>query len=125
MSDKPYTFRKLNATDVMPMCRILSKVGIKELGACFQSDEVKALISDKSNSADTVGIQVVLDIAGTILERLPDCEKEIFSLLASVGGMTVDDVRALDLPTFAEMVIDFVKKDDFRDFIGVASRLFK
>jgi hypothetical protein len=36
----------------------------------------------------------------------------------------VEEVGKLDFPTFTEMVIDFVKKPEFRDFIKVVSKLF-
>lgn len=127
MSEKPYTFRTLNATDVMPMFRIIGAIGVNEFSNCFQSDTIKALVANKKDAAvvDMAGLQVMLDAANIILTNLPKCEKDIFNLLASVSGLTVDDVKALDLVTFAEMIVEFVKKEEFKDFIGVVSKLFK
>ena len=120
MSEKPYTFRTLNATDVMPMFRIIGAIGVNEFSNCFQSDTIKQLVAsqkddkgkkaDKSGLIETAGLQVMLDAASIILTNLPNCETDIFNLLASVSGLTVDEVKALDLVTFAEMIIEFVKK---------------
>lgn len=74
---------------------------------------------------DIAGLQVVLEIANIIVCHIPEVEKDIFTLLASVSGLTVDEVRAFDLATFTEMVIDFIKKPEFKDFIGVVSKLFR
>lgn len=126
--DKPYTFRTLAATDVMPMFRIISAIGVNEFASCFQSDTLKALVANKKKDSaivDMAGLQVMLDAANILLKNLPKCENEIFELLASVSGLTVDEVKALGLATFAEMIVEFVKKEEFRDFIGVVSKLFK
>lgn len=126
--DKPYTFRTLAATDVMPMFRIIGAIGVNEFTSCFQSDTIKALVANKRKDtavADMAGLQVMLDAANIILKNLPKCESEIFALLASVSGLSVDDVKALGLVAYAEMIIEFVKKEEFRDFIGVVSKLFK
>ena len=66
-----------------------------------------------------------LEIANVILGNLPKCEKEIFQMLSQTSNLTEKQVRALDMVTFFEMVIDFIKKDEFRDFIKVVSKLFK
>ena len=36
---KAYELRNLTADDVFPMFKIVSKIGIKEFKACFESDE--------------------------------------------------------------------------------------
>lgn len=128
---KAYEFRKLGALDIAPMCKIIGKIGITEFGKCFESETVLNLIKQmkgQKNAAqiqDIAGLQVVLEIANIIVCHIPEVEKDIFTLLASVSGLTVDEVRAFDLATFTEMLIDFVKKPEFKDFIGVVSKLFR
>ena len=39
--------------------------------------------------------------------------------------MKIEEVKDLDLAVFTEMIIDFVQKDDFKDFFKVVSKLFK
>lgn len=129
-AEKAYTFRKLGALDVAPMCKIIGKIGITEFGKCFESETVLNLIKqmkDKNAAQvqDIAGLQIVLEIVNIIVSHIPEVEKDIFALLASVSGLTVETVKGFDLVTFTEMLIDFVKKPEFKDFIGVVSKLFR
>lgn len=132
--EKPYTFRKLNSTDLFPMIKIISKIGIDELTQVFDGSVIKMLLGkaeqegsevDKDaeeNSQFIVGVGVALKVANKILEHIPSCEKEIYSLLAQVSGMNVETVKALDLDIFLEMIVDFVMKEEFSNFFKVASK---
>ena len=124
---KAYEFRKLGALDIAPMCKIIGKIGITEFGKCFESETVLNLIKQQNAAQiqDIAGLQVVLEIANIIVCHIPEVEKDIFALLASVSGLTVETIKAFDLATFTEMVIDFIKKPEFKDFIGVVSKLFR
>ena len=79
----------------------------------------------KGDNATMVGISVMLEIANVIIGNLPKCETEIYQLLSNVSNLSVEEVKGLGFATFAEMVLDFVKKDEFRDFIKVVSKSFK
>lgn len=126
---KPYSFRPLNSTDVAPMCAIISKIGIDNFTKCFESSEgLLNIFRDKTKTKEMItnlaGIKIALDIANIILAHIPDCEEEIYTLLSNVSGLTVDEIKGFPLATFAKMVIDFVKLDDFGDFFKVVSELF-
>lgn len=132
---KTYTFRQLKATDVFLMSKIISTIGINEFTKCFDNPEVKQMIAaftdngeDGTNNTDiasVVGISVALEIANIILGNLSKCEKEIIQLLSNVSGISVKNIENLNAVVFMEMVIDFIKKEEFKDFIKVASRSFK
>lgn len=130
-AEKVYTFRKLEATDVFPMFKILGKIGIDEFAECYGKESVQKMLgmvangNNAENVLQTMGIAVTLEIANVVLGNLPKCEQEIFQMLSSVSNLEVDEVKKLDFATFAEMVIDFIKKDEFKDFIKVVSVLFK
>lgn len=142
-SGKPYTFRKLSAVDIFPMAKIISKIGMNEITGCFEKDSVKELIhrlfaeqpadeeeggsaaADPAEDFDLiVGASVVLEIADIVFRNLPKIENDVFDLLSQVSNLPADTIRAFDLPVFAEMVIDFIKKEEFRDFFKVVSKLF-
>ena len=135
--EKPYTFRTLGAPDVFLMFKIISTIGINEFTACFEKDGILKLINkmtcgdngeddgEDDGIASIVGFSVGLEIANIILGNLPECEKEIFQILSQTSNLTEKQVRALDMLTFFEIVIDFIKKDEFKDFIKVVSKLFK
>ncbi len=126
-SVKTYTFRELCATDVAPMCAIIGKIGINNFTKCFNSDELLDLFDKNKgvkNLTNLAGMTIVFEMVNTIVSNIPKCEKEIFDLLASVSGLKVADIKALGLADFTEMVIAFVKKEEFKDFFKVVSKLF-
>lgn len=129
MTDKPYVFRRLNASDVAPMCKVIRKFGINEFVNCFTSEGVQNLIAksqqDKTVNIETVaGLQVIVEMANIIISHIPDCEAEIFAFFAGVTGLKVAEIKAFELSTFAEMVIKFLRKEELRDFFKVVSKLF-
>jgi hypothetical protein len=131
MDEKVYTFRKLEATDVFLMFKILGKIGINEFAESFGKESVQKMLATVTNDggvanfAQTAGIAVTLEVVNVIIGNLPKCEQEIFQMLSNTSNLSVDEVKKLDFPTFTAMVIDFVKKDEFKDFIKVVSVLFK
>ena len=133
---KPYEFRPLGGQDVFLMFKIIGKIGVKEFNACFENDGIKKLVAkmmgEKINKNDdgeeesfsVTYISVILEVADVIFKNLPSCEKEIFQMLSNTSNLSVDDVKALGLADFTEMIIDFIKKEEFKDFIKVVSKLF-
>lgn len=136
--EKPYTFRLLGAPDIFLMAKIIKQIGIKEFKACFESEGIKSLIQnmmmeqkeaegeeDDSNII-SVGVGVALEIADVILGNLSKCENDIYQMLAQTSNLSVEEITAPgNAVMFLEMVIDFIKKEEFRDFIKVVLKLFK
>ena len=131
---KPYKFRTLGGEDVFLMFRIIGKIGVKEFNACFEHDGIKHLVAammgekmmeQEESSVSVTYITVVLEVADVIFRNLPKCEDEVFQMLSQTSNLTVAQVKKLNLAQFTEMVIDFIKKEEFKDFIKVVSRLFK
>lgn len=133
-----YTLRDLAAKDVFPMVKIISKIGINEFMNAFESEEIKKLISaistdDEVKEEDSgekdgmtvIGITVALNIANTLLGHLGDCEQEIYAFLCGLSGKGKEELMEMPMNTFLEMVVDVFKKEEFRGFIGVVSRLAK
>ncbi len=126
--NKVYTFRTLNSTDLFLMFKILGKIGINEFAKSFDKDTVKNLVASTrgaENASTVVGISVMLEISNIIISNLPKCENEIYQMLANTSNLSIEQVRNLDFIAFTEMVIDFVKKEEFKDFIKVVLKLFK
>lgn len=133
-SPKPYTFRKLSAEDMFLMFRILGKIGIRELKNIFNGEDMKALLESFGQGADqnadsakaltAIGVSVGFEAVDIIMRNLPRCEEEIYQLLAQTSNREKNAIRK-DAILFAEMLVDFVKKEEFPDFIAVVSRLFK
>lgn len=131
MNETTFEFRKLKADDVFPMFQILSKIGLKDIKASLDpatvSNIVKSVSGDEKEKQDatySVGLTIVLDIANIIITNVPNCKKEIYTLLANVSGMKASEIADMDFVDFTKMVITFVQKEEFKDFIGVVSKLF-
>ena len=127
---KKYELRDLSALDIFAMSRIVKKIGIANFKKCFDSDSVKGAIAayskgDKTEGGMTaVGVEVAFEIADVIFDRLPECETELYTFLSSVAGLKIPEIQKLPMADFFEMVIEVIKKPEFKDFFKVASRLF-
>lgn len=126
---KAYELRTLCADDVFPMFKIISKIGIKEFKSCFESDGVKAAIQAANDETkvdmEVIGLGVALDIAGVVITNIPNAKEDIYLFLSQVSDLTKDEIKALSIATFTEMIVDVVRKEEFKDFFKVVSKLFK
>ena len=128
LEEKVYTFRKLNAGDMPLMLSILKKININKFASCFQSEAVQAIISknkDKENLDILAGGTIFLEVAQVIVSGLDECTDEIFKMLSNTSNLSVDEVKALGLDVFTEMVIDFIKKEEFKGFFKAVSALIR
>ena len=130
--EKPYTLRGLLARDIYPMTVIIRKIGLKDIAACFDPEEIKAImgsVSDENKTmddiAETVGISVVMKIIDVVLENLSAVEPEVFGFLGGLSGMTADDIGNLPMDVFFELLIDVFKKKEFVGFMKAVSKLLK
>ena len=123
-AEKLYTLRPLEASDVFVMSKIIHAVGIEEFKKCFQPDIVKNMM-EQDKGAEEVGFEVFFGIVGVITGNLPKCEKDIYKLLAGLSGMTEAQIKALPMNEFFEMIIEVIRKEEFKDFLLVVSKLFK
>lgn len=127
--EKTYTLRHPAAADIFPMMNIIKKIGVKEFKNCFSTDEIKQMLQDakengKEIDSTEVGISVALNAADLLMERLPECEKEIYVFLSRLSGLKPSEIAGLGLAEFAEMLIDVFKDPEFSDFFTAVSRLF-
>lgn len=127
--DAKFNLRKLNAKDIFSVSRIIGKIGVSNFKRCFSSDEVKQLVGtmteeDKKDEkkVSAVGIAAAIEIADVLFTHLPDCERELYSFLSSVSGVKAEELPMSD---FLELIIEVIKKPEFKDFFKVALRSFK
>ena len=128
---KAYELRKLTADDVFPMFQIISKIGIKEFKRCFDSPDVKEVVAKAASGEDgqadltSVGMAVAFDLASVIVSNLGSCKNDIYLLLSQLSGLKTKDIAELPMVTFFEMIIDVIKKEEFKDFFQAVAKLFK
>ena len=118
--EKNYTLRSLKADDIFQFVKLINKIGYKEMKGCFKKQEVREAISGtvsgKEADLSAVGMTVMLEIVGLILEHLPDCKNEIYALLSGLSGKAQTEIAEMPSGVFMQMVMDVIRKDEFRDF---------
>ena len=124
MDEKTLTLRKLCADDMFSMMRLLSKIGVQDIKRCFVVAAAKNALKG-GEDVEGVGMNVALELACLLLEKLPDCKSEIYALLADLSGTKAEEIAALDMGTFTNAVLDLVTAEDFRDFFTAVMKRFK
>lgn len=132
MTEKTYILRGLTAEDVFPMLKIISGIGLKEFKSCFDSAELRDAIKNMSQgkeegkTVDTtaVGLMVAADIASIIFANLPKCKDDIYQLLSGLSGMKKKEIAELPMNVFLAMIVDVIKKEEFKDFFQDVAELF-
>lgn len=121
---KPYTFRRFGAKDIMLMVKVIGAIGLKEFKSVFVDNDLgKALQSVNSLSDLSFMAGYVLDLMDVLIRNIPKCELELYQLLAQTSNMTVEEITAEgNAILFMEMLVDFFRKEDFKDFFKVVSR---
>lgn len=126
---KPYTFRRLETKDIFPMFKLLNKIGLKEMKDneslkmvmfTFMGGTVKGKVD-----VNKIGIDIFLELACLITECIPKAENEFYSLLSQVSDRTAEEIQKQEPAVTFEMIVDFIKKEEFGDFFRVALKLFK
>lgn len=117
-NEAKYTFRTLNSTDIFPVIRIVRKIGINKFKALFNNPDMQAVTgNENAEMSDEAGISIMLELAQVVLDGLDDCEKDIFELLSRTSDKTIEEIKNFDVVTFTEMLIDFFKKEELKDFL--------
>ena len=103
VEEKKYNLRPLVATDMGQICKIITAVGVRQFKEAFNQDDIKG------KSVEAAGIDVLLGIAGIAFSNIPKAEEEIQTFVASVTGMSLDQVRHLPFADYGEIILDIVK----------------
>lgn len=122
--------RKLCATDLFVMVRILNKIGLNKIKDSIDVDEIKnarAKLTDGNNEEvfSSVGTTIVMSVAGILIENLPNIEKDLYELIANLTSMKPKEVAQMDIAQFMECIVAILKKEEFKDFFKEASKLIK
>ena len=129
-----YEMRKLQATDLFSVVKILNGIGLKNIKESIDFEEInnirKRMVKDNSedNSEDIysqVGVNVVMSIATVILENLPKIKNDLYTFVGSVIGIKTKDVAKMDMGEFMDVLIAIIQKEEFKDFFKRASKLIK
>ena len=130
VAEPAYTLRKLEAGDLFPLVTIVSKIGIKEIKNCFATDDVMEAIKNmgadsENNGIEKIGLSLAIEIANVVFAHLQYCRDEIYLLLSQLSGKKQDEIAHMPMHIFMQMIIDVIRKEEFKDFFGAAAGLLK
>jgi hypothetical protein len=125
-----WKFRKLVGKDLFLMLPLIKKIGINKLQKCWNGDIVKDIVASKGSEAYEKQVEAatygaMLELGQVLIEGLDTCENEIFNLLSKTSNLSRREVENLGFSELPAMIIDFVKKDEFKDFLTVAQQYIK
>ena len=125
-----YEMRKLQATDIFSVVKILNGIGLKNVKEAINFEEInkirKGMTEDNADVISSqVGLNVVMSLATVIIENLPKVENDLYNFIGSIIDMKPKDVARLDMGDFMDVLIAIIQKEEFKDFFKRASKLIK
>ncbi|AEB75902.1 hypothetical protein [Clostridium botulinum] len=118
--------RKLGGQDTFLMLKIMSKTGAKNAIKEFLKKQ-GSFGKDKKSEEDykSIGIEVMLDVADTIMCNLDDAQSDINKLLANLCDVKVKEIEKLDFMEYNTLIINFFKKEELKSFFKLIFLSFK
>ena len=122
--------RRLQATDLFAMVRLLNAIGFKEFKTAINLDEIteaRKNITNENKESVTVeiGTKIVMSLIPFIIEKLAVAENEIYSFVGGITSMKIKDVAKMDAIEFIDLITAIFQKEEFKDFFKRASKLIK
>ena len=98
--ERPYTLRRLEDGDLIPLLQLLRKLGLKEFKDAFvQMAEGK--------SVDEVGKIIFLEIADIMIGKLGgQTGEDIYNFYSGMSGIPVDEIKKMEFGTLPLMIYD-------------------
>lgn len=124
--EKKLEMRKLSGQDTFLMLKVMSKTGAKKGIKEFLSKQGSFGKGDKTEEDyQKIGIDVMLDVADTIMSNLENAQEDINKLLANLCGMKVKEIEQLDFMEYNTLIMDFFKKEELKSFFKLIFSSFK
>lgn len=125
-----YELKTLTSKDIFTMINLISKFGIDEFKKCFDPKIVQQMVDENGEIKgdqlmSVVGINIAFDVASIVITNIGKCENEIYEFLVNISNLKRQDIEKMSPAEFAQMIIDVIQKEEFKDFFGVVSKLLK
>lgn len=115
--ERNYTLRKLKDGDLMPLLRILRKLGLKEFKG------VVKMASD-GKTVQEIGVAALLNIADKMIESLDSgAGDEIYSFYSDMSGIPADEIKEMEFGTLPLMIYDSFSEVKNASFFKVLAKL--
>lgn len=114
--NKPYTLRRLNGGDLWPVLEIMGKVLPEDLAPLFVG------VATGERNAEQVGSVAIMRIISAIMRGSGNVKNEVYAFLASVSGLSRNDIDALGVLGIPKMIWEIYKAEKNADFFGESSK---
>ena len=111
--------RTLKGTDIFTVLRLLSKLGVKDLVFDMFGNTDLAKVKDTKDLAilqNDKGLNFMAVIFETLTEKLPLIEDDLNQFLGELTGNDAKDIAELEFGEYMQLIMDFFKKEELRDF---------
>ena len=125
-----FELRRLQASDLFAMVKLLNVIGFKELKNVINLDEIKEArknITDENKETlyAEMGTKIITSLVPFVFEKLSIAENEIYTFVGGIANMKAKDVAKMDAIDFIDLLTEIFKKEEFKDFFKRASKLIK
>lgn len=118
--------RKLKATDVFKMIKIMNKVGVtkalKKMTQGDLGDELRDIFTKKNEESETAfehaGMLIFAHVAEIVMNEVEKAEKEINEFLAELTSTSKKEIEDLSMHEYTALIVNFFKKEELRSFFG-------
>ena len=125
-----FELRRLQASDLFAMVKLLNVIGFKELKNVINLDEIKEArknITDENKETlyAEMGTKIITSLVPFVFVKLSIAENEIYTFVGGIANMKAKDVAKMDAIDFIDLLMEIFKKEEFKDFFKRASKLIK
>ena len=113
--------RKLTLPDTFALARILKAADIKSEIVNFSKEIISRKNKKQEINIDEIGLEFVV----TLITAAADVkvEEKIYSFLASVCEMDVENIKKLNISQIKEIISEIIAENDLKTFFQSASAL--
>lgn len=119
--------RPLKASDAFTILNLVKRLDlidpIKDLFTGDRRDELLSVVGQEDEELNEkqqteLGFEIFGDIVTLLVDRLPDNQTEICTLLADVYQTDVETIKELPIKEFIGYVTDFLQHKDFKELLA-------
>lgn len=124
--NKEFTFRPFETRDIVRLDSIIIKIGLDDMRKCISTLNFRSIAGNAHNRNernDAIGRAVMTEIICIVLQKLPECENEIYGFLASLSGKTAEEIAKQPPAVTVRMIKEVVGMYGFTDFFTELSGL--
>lgn len=125
-----FELKTLDGRDVFPMVSLIKKFGVENFKKLLQTNDIRKMIDEHGEINGEqlealVGMNIIIDVLAIIVENMGKCEQELFTFLARVANMSVEEVGTLPLDVFGELITEVLSKKELKGFFAGVFKLLK